>query len=49
MEEELYSEYPKYKDYNTFLTVNGNNIKRFKTIRENGIKKGNTILVDIID
>ena len=49
LEEEVYNEYPKYKEYNTFLTVNGNIIKRFKTIKENGIKKGNAILVNIIE
>jgi hypothetical protein len=31
IEEKIYNEYPKYKDYNTYLTVNGNVIKRFKT------------------
>ena len=24
IEEKIYNEYPKYKDYNTYLTVNGN-------------------------
>ena len=45
----LYNEYPKYKDYNTFLTVNGNLIKRFKTIEDNEIKKGNVIMVNIYE
>ena len=49
LEQEVYNEYPKYKDYNTYLTVNGNIIKRFKTVKENGIKKGNAILVNIIE
>ena len=49
LEEKLYNEYPKYKEYNTFLTVNGNVIKRFKTIEENGINYGNTIIVNILD
>ena len=47
IEEKIYNEYPKYKDYNTYLTVNGNIIKRFKTLEENGIKDGNTIIVNI--
>ena len=47
LEEKLYNEYPQYKDYNTFLTVNGNIIKRFKTLDENGIKDGNSIIVNI--
>ena len=49
LEEEVYNEYPKYKEYNTFLTVNGSPIKRFKTIKENGIQKGNAIIVNIIE
>ena len=47
LEEELYNEYPKYKDYNTYLTCNGIVLKRFKTIGENNIKKGDAILVNI--
>ena len=49
LEEELYNEYPTYKDCNTFLTFNGKVIKRFKTIKENGIKKGAKILVNIYE
>ena len=47
IEEKIYNEYPKYKDYNTYLTVNGNVIKRFKTLEENGIEDGNTIVINI--
>ena len=49
IEEQIYNEYPKYKEYNTYLTVNGNAIKRFKTLNENGIKDGNIIIVNIYD
>ena len=49
LEEKLYSEFPKYKDYNTYLTVNGKMIKRFKTLEENEIKDGNSIIVNIYD
>ena len=49
LEEELYNEYPEFKDYDTFLTCSGKKLKRFKTIKENGIKKGDTILVNIIE
>jgi len=49
IEEKIYNEYPKYKDYNTFLTVNGNVIKRFKTFEENGIEDGNIIVVNTYD
>ena len=30
LEEKLYNEYPEYKEHSTYLTVNGNLIKRFK-------------------
>ena len=49
LEEELYNEYPKYKDYNTYLTCNGTVLKRFKTVKENKIKKGDVILVNIAE
>ena len=49
LEEELYNEYPEYKEYNTYLTVNGSIVKRFKTLEENKIKKGDAILVNIIE
>ena len=48
-EELFYNEYPEYKDHNTYLTVNGRPVKRFKTIEENGIKQGNAIIVDVYD
>ena len=49
IEEKIYKEYPKYKDYNTYLTINGNVINRYKTLEENGIQDGNTIIVNIYD
>ena len=49
LEEELYNEYPNYKDYNTYLTCHGNILKRFKTIGENNIKKNDVILVNILE
>jgi len=49
IEEKICNEFPKYKDYNTYLTVNGNIIKRFKTLEENGIEDGNTIIANIFD
>ena len=49
IEEKIYNEYPEYKDYNTYLTINGNVINRLKTLEENGIKDGNTIIVNIYD
>ena len=49
LEEQLYNEYPEYKDVNTFFTINGNTIKRFKTLDENNIKNTNVILLNIYD
>ena len=49
IEEKIFNEYPKYKDYNVFLTVNGKVIESEKTLEENGIKDGNTIIVNIND
>ena len=49
LEEELYSEYTEYKEFNTYLTVKGISVKRFKTIKENGIKKGDQIIVNVYE
>ena len=49
LEEELYNEYPKYKEFNTYLTCNGVALKMFKTVGENNIKKGDAIIVNIIE
>ena len=48
-EEIFYNEYPEYKEYNTYLTANGKQIKRFKTLKENGIKQGSAIIVNIYE
>ena len=47
IEEELYNQYPKFKDYHTYLICKGTILKRFKTVKENNIKKYDTILVNI--
>ena len=49
LEEKLYDEYPEFKEFNTYLMVNGNLVKRFKTLDENGIKNGNSIIVNKYD
>ena len=49
IEEKIYNEYPQYKELNTYLTVNGNAIKRFKTLEENKIKDGNTIIINVYE
>ena len=46
LEEKLYNEYPEYKDINTYFTVCGNIVKRFKTMEENKIKKSDSIILN---
>ena len=43
LEEKLYNDFPKYKNYETYFEVNGKRIKRFKTLEENNIQ-GNDII-----
>ena len=49
LEEKVYNEYPEYKEKNTYLTVNGKMIKRFKSVEQNEIKDGNSIIVNIYE
>ena len=47
IEEQLYDEFPEYKEYsNTFFTVNGTMIKRFKSMEDNKIKNGDKIILN---
>ena len=43
LEERLYQNFPKYRNVETFFTVNTNRILRFKTLEQNKIK-GNDII-----
>ena len=48
IEEKLYNVFPEYKEYsNTFFTVNGTMIKRFKSFEDNKIKDGDKIMLNI--
>ena len=49
LEEKIYNEYPKYKDYNTYLTCDKKILRRFKTIEENGIKEANSIIIRLLE
>jgi len=42
LEERLYNDYPKYRNFETFFMVNTRRILRFKTL-ENKIKSGDII------
>jgi hypothetical protein len=47
IEEKLYDEYPELKDFNTYFTVNGRIVKRFKSMLENNIRNHDKILLNI--
>jgi hypothetical protein len=49
IEENLYNEYPEFKEKETYLMVRANKIKRFKTLKENNIRDGDVIQVHIYD
>ena len=45
LEDELYKEYPQFRETNNTLIINGGAVLRFKTIGENGINTGDTVTV----
>ena len=45
LEERLYKDFPKFKEYNTLFKVNDTTIKRFKTIDENNIQNNDVISI----
>ena len=45
LEERLYEDFPKFKEYNTLFKVNGKTMKRFKTIDENNIQNNDVISI----
>jgi len=49
LEEKLYDEYPKYKDVETYFLVNGKKVLRFKSMKENNIKNGQVIMLNIVE
>ena len=46
LEEKLYEKYPQYKETNNLFTVNGIEVKRFKTIEENKINDSDKIILN---
>ena len=48
-EEKLYDEYPEFKDLNTYFTVNGRTVKRFRSMLENNIRDNDKILLNIYE
>ena len=49
IEEKLYNEYPDFKDLNTYFTVNGRVVKRFRSMLENDIRNNDKILLNIYE
>ena len=49
LEERLYKDFPKFKDYNTNFISNGKSVKRFKSIGDNNIKNNDVISIVIND
>lgn len=49
IEEKLYEKYPIYRDSNNYFIFEGKVILRFKTIEQNGIKDGITLILNEID
>ena len=43
LEEKLYNDYPKYRNFETFFMVNTRRILRFQTLEENKIKNNDII------
>ena len=49
IEEKLYNEYPEFKEKDTYLMLNTNKIKRFKSLKENNVKDGDIIQIHIYE
>ena len=49
LEEQLYNDYPQFKNYETYFMVNTKRIKRFKTLEENKIRNKDIINMFIVD
>jgi hypothetical protein len=45
IEEELYKEFPEYRETNNYFLYQGKRIKRFKTINENNIRSGALLIL----
>ena len=45
----FYEKYPDYKDTENYFLVNGNKINKYRTLKENGIKDCDIILLNIIE
>lgn len=49
VEEKLYGEFKEYKEKDTYFMLKGIRIKRFKTLKENNIRNGDVLQLNIIE
>jgi len=49
LELRFYDEYPEYKEKEVYFMANGMKINRFKNMEENNIKKGDSIILNIVE
>ena len=49
LEERLYEDFPKFKEYETYFEVKTRRIKRFKTLKDNHIKINDVINVFVTE
>ena len=49
IEEQLYEDYPEYKDKETYFIKNGDKIKRFKSLDENNIRSNDVLMLYTYD
>ena len=49
LEEKLYIEYEKYRETNNLFLVGGNQVMRFRTLKENKIKDGQVVIMTVFE
>ena len=49
IEKKLYEDYNKYYDTQNFFTFNGKTVDKLRTLKENGIKNNDVIVINILD
>ena len=49
LEEKLYVEFEQYRDTNNIFLMNGNQILKFRSLKENNIKDGQVIILSVFD
>ena len=49
LEERLYNDFPKYRNFDNYFMINKRRILRFKTLEENNIKHNNIISLFVIE